>query len=48
MEEDMDLFYAATTISVGNGRKTNFWDAPWIDGLKPTKYIVPIIYLASQ
>ena len=30
--EDMDLFYAATTISVGNGLKTPFWHAPWLGG----------------
>jgi hypothetical protein len=27
-ELDMDIFYAATTISLGNGRKTSFWHAP--------------------
>ena len=43
----MDLFYVATTISVGNGRKTTFWDAPWINGLKP-KDTAHLIYLASQ
>jgi hypothetical protein len=32
---DMDLFYASTTITLGNGEKTPFWKAPWLNGLKP-------------
>jgi hypothetical protein len=46
-KKDMDIFYAATTISIGNGRKTPFWDAPWLDGRKP-KGIAPLIYASSQ
>jgi hypothetical protein len=39
-DEDIELFYAATTIVLGNGCKTSFWHAPWLDGLKP-KDIAP-------
>jgi hypothetical protein len=39
----MNLFYAVTKISVGNGAETLFWDAPWLDGEKP-KEIAPLIY----
>jgi hypothetical protein len=31
----MEIFYAATTISLGNGRKTPFLHAPWLNGLMP-------------
>jgi hypothetical protein len=43
----MNLFYAATKISVGNGAETLFWDAPWLDGEKP-KEIAPLIYMSSK
>jgi hypothetical protein len=36
----MEIFYAATTIILGNGRKTSFWHAPWLNRLMP-KYIAP-------
>jgi hypothetical protein len=36
----MEIFYAASTISLGNGRKTPFWHAPWLNGLMP-KDIAP-------
>jgi hypothetical protein len=39
----MDIFYAATKIMVGNGAKTFFWNAPWIDGKSP-KDIAPLIF----
>jgi hypothetical protein len=28
-------FYAATTITIGNGEIAPFWDSPWINGAKP-------------
>jgi hypothetical protein len=34
-EKDMEIFYAATTITLGNGRKTPFWHAPWLEGKRP-------------
>jgi hypothetical protein len=43
----MDLFYAATTIPVGNGRKTPFWHAPCLNGKKPIE-IVPVIFTSSE
>jgi hypothetical protein len=43
----MDLFYAYTKIVVGNGMRTNFWEAPWLDGSKP-KDIAPLIYVESK
>ena len=45
-KEDMDLFYASTTITVGDGAKTHFWEAPWLHGRKP-KEIAPLIFCAS-
>jgi hypothetical protein len=39
-DHDMEIFYAASTISLGNGRKTPFWHAPWLNGLMP-KDIAP-------
>lgn len=44
--KDYDLFYAFTTITVGNGARTPFWDAPWVQGRKP-KDIAPLIYDAT-
>jgi hypothetical protein len=42
-ENDMEIFYAATTITLDNGRKTPFWQAPWLEGKMP-KNIAPKIY----
>ena len=41
------MFYAATTITVGNGLKTPFWHAPWLEGRKP-KDIAPLIFECSS
>ena len=43
---DRDLFYAATTIYVGDGRLARFWLSPWLDGMKP-KGIAPAIFVIS-
>jgi hypothetical protein len=40
---DMEIFYTATKITLGNGLKTPFWYAPWVDGRKP-KDIAPKIF----
>jgi hypothetical protein len=42
----MDHFYAATTISVGNGEKTLFREVPWLNGAAP-KDIEPLVYVIS-
>ena len=46
-EEDRDFFYASTSIIVGNGAKTPFWDSPWLLGRKP-KDIAPLVFEASR
>jgi hypothetical protein len=43
----MDIFYAATAITLGNGKKTPFWHAPWLQGRKPID-IAPLIFVASK
>jgi hypothetical protein len=45
-EVNMGLFYASTTISIGNGEIAPFWDSSWLNGKKP-KDIGPLIYEAS-
>jgi hypothetical protein len=47
MEVDMSLFYAATTIMVGNGEKTPFWEAPWLNISRPID-IAPLIFKISS
>jgi hypothetical protein len=44
---DMNLFYAAIKITVGNGAKTPFWEAPWLNELK-TKDIAILIFMSSR
>lgn len=44
---DMNIFYAATSIKIGNGGKTPFWHAPWLQGRKPIK-IAPLIFDLSK
>ena len=46
-EEDLDFFYASTTITMGNGAKTPFWDSPWLHGCKP-KDVAPLVFAASS
>jgi hypothetical protein len=39
----MEVFYAATIITPGDGSKTLFWHAPWLKGKAP-KDIAPKIF----
>jgi hypothetical protein len=34
-EEDKALFRASMTISLGNGKKTQFWHDKWLNGSTP-------------
>ena len=43
---DMNLFYACTTITLGNGKIAPFLDSPWLNGRKPMD-IAPLIFKAS-
>jgi hypothetical protein len=43
----MEFFYTATSIKVGNGKKTPFWQAPWLGGRKPID-IAPLIFASSK
>jgi hypothetical protein len=43
----MEIFYAATTITLGNGKKTPFWFAPWLEGRKPID-IASLIFAISK
>jgi hypothetical protein len=46
-KEDMDIFYAVTTITIGNGCKTPFWEAPWLGGRKPID-IAPLFAISNK
>jgi hypothetical protein len=39
----MSILYAATTITIGNGKIAPFWDSPWLNGAKP-KDITSLIF----
>ena len=44
---DMDLFYALTSITIGDGRTVAFWQSPWLMGHIP-KDNVPAIFKLSK
>jgi hypothetical protein len=46
-KEDMDIFYTAIKISLGNGNKTPFWQAPWLHGRRPID-VAPLIFEISK
>ena len=45
--EDLDLFYAATSITIGDGATADFWEASWLSGQRP-KQMAPHIYSISR
>jgi hypothetical protein len=47
LEEEMNIFFAATTITLRNGKKTHFWFAPWLNGRAP-KHVAPKIFEVSK
>lgn len=46
-DTDRLLFATCTTIKVGNGRKTSFWEDAWVQGRRP-KDIAPLLYTKSR
>jgi hypothetical protein len=40
---DRHLFFCSTTVSIGDGRSTAFWEARWLNGISP-KEIAPNLY----
>ena len=44
---DIELFYAATTVSIGDGRKAKYWQSAWL-GAKRPKEIAPLIFNISK
>jgi hypothetical protein len=46
-KKNLDIFYAANTIMLGNGAKTPFWHAPWVEGRAPID-IAPLIFESSK
>jgi hypothetical protein len=39
-KDDMELFYALTSVTIGNGTKASFWEDSWVDGINP-KVLAP-------
>jgi hypothetical protein len=39
----MGIFYAATTVTIGNGKIAPFWGSSWLNGAKP-KDIASLIF----
>jgi hypothetical protein len=44
---DLDLFNAATRVTIGNGEKASFWSSSWLNGAPP-KDLAPLIFSASK
>jgi hypothetical protein len=44
---DLDLFNAATRVTIGNGAKASFWSSSWLNGAPP-KDVAPLIFKVSK
>lgn len=44
---DRELFFCSTTIVIGNGKKTPFWEARWLDGTSP-RDLAPNLYMQAK
>jgi hypothetical protein len=44
---DRAIFFSSTTILIGDGRKTPFWEAKWIYGVS-LKDLAPSLYKAAR
>jgi hypothetical protein len=44
---DRLLFFSSTTISVGNGKCTPFWEARWLQGMAP-KELAPSLFQVTR
>lgn len=44
---DINLFNAATTVTVHNGRRASFWLSSWLDGQAPSR-LCPLLFKHSQ
>jgi hypothetical protein len=40
---DRELFYASTTVRIGDGKTAPFWSSNWINGTRP-KTLAPLLY----
>jgi hypothetical protein len=46
-EKDKLLFAACTTITLGNGQKTAFWNSAWLVGQQP-KDLAPLLFAKTR
>jgi hypothetical protein len=44
---DKDLFAAATTVNVGDGKRASFWEDAWLHGVRP-RDVAPLIFGLSK
>jgi hypothetical protein len=44
---DKDLFAAATTVNVGDGKRASFWEDSWLEGVRP-RDVAPLIFGLSK